>query len=161
MKKSTVFILAIIFLVSVAIVGIFGMQSVPFNERVYIEKITLETITSSTGAQIKLIDKGADKYSTATINEWIADDQDALVLMIDYFLSPADATTKDVDISITYVSVTDDVDDVATVVGNQIFIYQPANIIVRFSAKDKPNSAKADLSIVFSEEVAWYYYNKK
>ena len=79
--------------------------------------------------------------------------------MVDYYLSPADASNKDIDVSVTYVSVTDPVEDVAVINGNQIFIKQPANITIRFTAKDKPNAAKVDLSIVFSEEVAWYYYN--
>ena len=61
MKKSTILILALVFLGSVVVVGIFGMQSVPFNERVYIEKITLSGVTSSTGTQIKLIDQGNNK----------------------------------------------------------------------------------------------------
>ena len=159
MKKSTILILALVFLGSVVVVGIFGMQSVPFNERVYIEKITLSGVTSSTGTQIKLIDQGNNKYSTSFINEWISDDQEALILMVDYYLSPADASNKDIDVSVTYVSVTDPVEDVAVINGNQIFIKQPANITIRFTAKDKPNAAKVDLSIVFSEEVAWYYYN--
>ena len=159
MKKSTILILALVFLGSVVVVGIFGMQSVPFNERVYIEKITLSGVTSSTGTQIKLIDQGNNKYSTSFINEWIPDDQEALILMADFYLSPADASNKDIDVSVTYVSVTDPVEDVAVINGNQIFIKQPANITIRFTAKDKPNAAKVDLSIVFSEEVAWYYYN--
>lgn len=72
--------------------------------------------------------------------------------MVDFYLSPADASNKDIDVSVTYVSVTDPVEDVAVINGNQIFIKQPANITIRFTAKDKPNAAKVDLSIVFPKK---------
>ena len=49
MKKSTILILLIIFLGSVLIVGIFGMQSVPYEQTVYIEEIVPSGIATSTG----------------------------------------------------------------------------------------------------------------
>ena len=57
MKKSTVLIVLITFVISVIIVGIFGMQMMSYNTRIYVEHITpTEVITSSNVSDVEIVE---------------------------------------------------------------------------------------------------------
>lgn len=97
MKKSTILILLIVFAGSVLVVGIFGMQSVPYEQILYVREIVPTSVTSmlgsSQGLEIKKDDEG---YYVAVPYE------EGLELLINYDLKPADCTNKNVEVSIVY-----------------------------------------------------------
>ncbi len=97
MKKSTVLILLVIYIGSVLIVGIFGMKSVAFEEKIYIEKITPTSVMSSTGETFKIQERQdlPDTYYVVVTKY-----TEGLTIMINYELTPADCTDKNVKISI-------------------------------------------------------------
>lgn len=90
MKKSTIILVAIVFIASVFIVGVLGLQSVPYNEIVYVEKITPTAVTLSDGSTAKIYkDAEAENeyYVRVTYSE-------GLVVIIDYEITPNDATNR-------------------------------------------------------------------
>ncbi len=94
MKKSTILILLVIYLGSVLIVGIFGMKSIPFEERVYVKEIKPTSVTSSTGDTYEIKQKPDGGYYV------MVNYHDGMVIMINYELKPADCTDKNVKITI-------------------------------------------------------------
>ena len=98
MKKSTILILLIVFVGSVLVVGIFGMQSVPYEQIVYVKEIIPTSVTTMTGnaqgLQIQIDDEG-HYYVMLPYEE-------GLELLINYDLKPADCTNKKVEVSIVY-----------------------------------------------------------
>lgn len=97
MKKSTVLILLIVFLGSVLVVGIFGMQSVPYEQIQYVKQIVPTSVTSMSGnaqsLQIQIDDNGY--YVMLPYEE-------GLELLINYELKPADCTNKKIKIAVVY-----------------------------------------------------------
>ena len=97
MKKFTVLVLLIVFLGSVLVVGIFGLQSVPYEKIVYVKEIRPTFVTTiSENAQkleIKMNDKGY--YVMLPYEE-------GLEVLINYELTPADCTNKKVKVDIVY-----------------------------------------------------------
>lgn len=96
MKKSTVIIVAITFILSVVIVGVFGMQMMSFNTHIYVEKIIPTAIITSTGeaAEINYDPETNEYYTTLHYSE-------GLTVRIDYEINPADATNNTVALTIT------------------------------------------------------------
>ena len=99
MKKSTILIIVAVFLISVFVVGIFGMQNVPYNEIVYVEKIVPTSVTLSNGAESPRIkrDAGGSYYVV------IAYEQNVMV-MINYDIVPGNATNRKLDVKITNIN---------------------------------------------------------
>lgn len=97
MKKSTILILLIVFVGSVLVVGIFGMQSVPYEQILYVKEIVPTSVTSmlgsSQGLQIQTDENGY--YVMLPYEE-------GLELLINYELKPADCTNKNIVVSIVY-----------------------------------------------------------
>ena len=98
MKKSTILILLIVFVGSVLVVGIFGMQSVPYEQILYVKEIVPTSVTSMTGnskgLEIKINNKG---YYYVVVPY-----EEGLELLINYDLKPADCTNKNVSVAIVY-----------------------------------------------------------
>ena len=104
MKKSTILILFIVFLGSVLVVGLFGMRSVPYEERVYIKEIYFTSITTT----LKDPNYQGDLLSRVEVNELTGQQEiylpyeEGLEIIIGFNITPADATNKHIDISIVY-----------------------------------------------------------
>lgn len=94
MKKSTIILIVIVFAVSVFVVGIFGVRSVPYNERIYVTSITPTAITLSNDAVTKF------EYNEKGYYEVDVPYEDGVVVVIDYEINPINATNKTLDISI-------------------------------------------------------------
>lgn len=88
MKKSTILILLIIFLGSVLIVGVFGMQAIPFEQIIYIKEITPTSVSSTNGESLEI--KRDDKGHYYIITEY----KDGLAILINTKVEPTDSTNK-------------------------------------------------------------------
>ncbi len=102
MKKSTILILCIVFVGSVLVVGLFGMRSVPVEERIPIEEIYFTSVTTSLkdpAFQGDLIDRVVDENGNKSI---YLPFEEGMTVFVGYAFNPADATEKKVDIKIMY-----------------------------------------------------------
>lgn len=98
MKKSTILIIVAVFLISVFVVGIFGLQSIPYEQRVYIEQITPTSITLNTGAPSPKIKLSQNGYYIVTIPR--DHYEEGMGIIISYDICPTDATNKNLDVTI-------------------------------------------------------------
>ena len=86
MKKSTVLLLALIFVASILVVGFFGMKSLSYRETIYIKSITPTRITLSTDEQKDIVADGDDKYYVRVTYE------QGMIVIVDYSVNPANNT---------------------------------------------------------------------
>lgn len=103
MKKSTVLILFIVFVGSVLVVGLFGMRSVPVEQRIPIEEIyftSIDTNLKNEKYQGNLIDRMTTNQDGQ--NEIYLPFEEGMTVFVGYAFNPADATDKSVDINILY-----------------------------------------------------------
>lgn len=110
MKKSTILILLIVFVLSVVIVGIFGMKIMSYNVKVYIDQIVPTQIilnddtvytyypdgNSNDTHQIRKVPNQENAYYVRL--EYF----EGLSLIMDYEILPNDATNRKLKIAITY-----------------------------------------------------------
>ena len=98
MKKSTALIVFVTFVLSLVVVGIFGMQMMSYNTKIYVKEIVpKEVITSANISGVK-ITKSQDVEKEYSV---VLPYREGLVVYIDYELTPADATQRTVELSIT------------------------------------------------------------
>ncbi len=96
MRKSTALIVVITFVLSVVIVGVFGMRMMSYNTRIYVKEITpTEVVTSSEAGGV--LKKGEAEREWNVFVPYSSD----LTVRIDYAISPADATNPKVELRIT------------------------------------------------------------
>ena len=121
MKKSTVLIVLITFVVSVVIVGVFGMQMMSYNTKIYVEEVRPSQVIISTGEEIGFYNveedgkEIANDYYTPRIT-FVED----MIIHVDYELKPADVTNKHVSITVL-----DEVgEDVIEIAGMDIIMHQ-------------------------------------
>lgn len=98
MKKSTILIIVAVFLISVFVVGIFGLQNIPYDERVYIEKITPMSVTLDNGAPSPEIKLSQNGYYIVTIPR--EHYQKGMCVIINYDINPTNATNKKLRVTI-------------------------------------------------------------
>lgn len=98
MKKSTILIITAVFLISVFVVGIFGLQNVPREDIVYIEKITPTSVTLSNGEPSPEIKYSENGYYYVTIPR--ESYQQGMMVMINYEINPTNATNKKLDVTV-------------------------------------------------------------
>ncbi len=102
MKKSTILIVFIVFVGSVLAVGLFGMRSVPVEERIPIEEIYFNSIVTNLkdpDFQGDLINRVVDEENGKAI---YLPYEENMTVFVGYGFNPADATEKNVDIKILY-----------------------------------------------------------
>ncbi len=111
MKKLTTIALAVLFLLSIIIVGIFGMKSVPYNEIIYTKELVFNNVyaahsvmeigdvTVKKNKPDDLDDTGYYAVIRVDALELISE-KNPLTVMVDYQILPADATQKEVDITV-------------------------------------------------------------
>lgn len=96
MKRSTIILIATVFIASVFVVGVFGLKSVPYNEIVYVQKITPTAVTLSDGSTAKIYKDAENEneyYVRVTYSE-------GLIVVVDYEITPNDATNRRLHVSI-------------------------------------------------------------
>lgn len=96
MKKSTVLIVLITFLVSVVIVGIFGMRFRSYNTTIYIESIEPTRVITSTNTDGIIIKRtgGENEYNVIVLYE------EGMTIQIEFEYTPTDATNGNVGITV-------------------------------------------------------------
>ena len=87
MKKSTIFLIILVYIVSFVIVGLFGIQARGYNEIIYVESITLRAVDEEL---VQSRYKGDQNYTFVTYYE------DNLVVKFKAEVLPANATNKKV-----------------------------------------------------------------
>lgn len=140
MKKSTILILIVVYLGSILIVGIFGMKSIPFEERVYCNSITPSAAMTSSGNELT-IKKGeieGKEYYYVTVSY-----EEGLIVMVSYDLTPANCTNKNVEISIV------EPQNPPAMVGErgEIIFHEKGSVHVVYKAKDSQTGASMDFWI--------------
>lgn len=151
MKKSTILIIVAVFLISVFVVGIFGLQSIPYEQRVYIEQIIPTTITfdSNEGTIEKKIyyseDDGGYYYVTIP---YIPNREGEMIVTVNYDLSPTDATNKRLSVNVKNL----DENSNGTLQENgSIALTDRGNIEVIYKAQDQTGGATMRLIIRIKE----------
>ena len=94
MKKATIIVIAAIYVASIVVVGVFGLQALIYNESNPITDIILPTQIE--GKDVKLTSDG--KGYTVVISY-----RDDLTIPIEFIPDPVDATAS-IEVSITYQS---------------------------------------------------------
>lgn len=100
MKKSTILIIVAVFLISVFVVGIFGMQNVPYNEIVYVNQIVPTSVTLSNGAESPQIKTSKDNSYYYIVVPYVQN----IIVMINYDVLPNDATNRKLDVEVTNIN---------------------------------------------------------
>lgn len=96
MKKATIIIIAAIYVASIVIVGVFGLQALIYNEMIYIRDFELPDEIE--GKEVKLATDGKSYTVRLTY-------RDGLTVPIEFVPIPADATMRNsVEVEITYQS---------------------------------------------------------
>ncbi len=134
MKKSTVIIVTITFVLSVVLVGIFGMQMMSYNTRIYVEKITPTAIISSTGETAEIL-HSEDREGNELPDDYYAvlHYVEGLVVRIDYEVTPADATDNRVELKINNLA---EDNPQAELDGMNINILRTGSLRLNFRASD-------------------------
>ncbi len=96
MKKSSVIIVLITFVLSVVLVGVFGMKMISYNTRVYIQKITPTGVTLSRTVSGAKIGSGERENEYVLVLPYFEE----LKIRIDYEIDPADATDGVVELTV-------------------------------------------------------------
>ncbi len=150
MKKATILILIAVYLGSIFVVGIFGMKNMPYEEIVPIKTIIPTSVTLSSGENLNLFQKKEEEnaYYITITNFVIPENQEGMIIILNYQLNPADATTKDLDIFIEHTTISP-TESVVEIDNGRIIIKQPATIKLRFQEKNRPNGTNLFFYIYF------------
>ena len=139
MKKSTILVLLIVFLGSVLVVGIFGLRAVSYEKIVYVQEIRpTSVVTKSANAQELEIKIDPNGYYVLVPYE------EGLEVLINYELTPADCTNKDIKITIVH----PDKNPPAIITDrNTIVFTRKGAIHLQYSAQDSASGPTMDFWI--------------
>ena len=153
MKKSTVLILLIVFVLSVVIVGIFGMKIMSYNVKVYIKEIvpTQVVLNDNNNTIYTYYPNGSDSPNQIREDEKQENTYyirvsyyEGLTLIVDYEVIPNDASNRDLKITITYDSKVGALEGVyesnsVSLKNNIITFKEKANVEITFRSTDGSN----------------------
>lgn len=91
MKKSTIFLLILVYIVSFIIVGLFGIQTRAYDEIIYVESIKLKAVNSEN--IVEKYDKPTETYKFTTYYT------EGLVVQLKAEVLPANTTYSEVKVS--------------------------------------------------------------
>lgn len=97
MKKSSAIIVLITFVLSVVLVGVFGMKMMSYNTRNYIRSITPTGVTTS--ANISGVEVGKSELEENTYILAVPYSE-GLMVRVDYEIEPADATERTIELTL-------------------------------------------------------------
>lgn len=129
MRKSTVIIVLLTFALSVVIVGVFGMQMMAYNTRIYVKKITPTHVTTNTGATADIEQDEKDENLYQVILHYT----EGLIVRIDYEIDPVDATDNTVKASITN---NDEANPVGRLEGLTLHVLRVGRVRLNYRATD-------------------------
>lgn len=138
MKKATIILIAAIYVASIVIVGVFGLQALMYNESMPITDIILPQQIE--GKDVKLTSDG--KGYTVIINY-----REDLVIPIEFIPEPADAPAS-IEVSITYQSVTGEnpTAELTHDIGYFLHFFSKGKVTITFRSTDNSKFSK-ELSI--------------
>lgn len=93
MKKSIIILILVVFLGSVFVVGVFGLENVPYNERIYVKEIIPTEVTLSTNEKVEIKSNERGYYILFTYEE-------GAVVFINYNITPDNASNRKVEITV-------------------------------------------------------------
>ena len=139
----------IIFLGSVLIVGIFGMQSVPYESIVYVKKIIPTGIITSDGQQVEIKQNNhGEYYAIIDYKPSLKDGEEVFEVSVGYNLEPADCTNKNLKVLIVYPTADLPCDplpeDLTTWRGTLTF-HRKGSVHLQYSAQDSATGAVMDI----------------
>lgn len=92
MKKSTIFLLILVYIVSFIIVGLFGIQTRAYDELIYVEGINLKAVNS---------ENVTEKYDTEEkMYKFFAYYEEGLVIQLKAEVLPANTTYTEVKVNV-------------------------------------------------------------
>lgn len=140
MKKSTILLIAVVFAVSVFVVGIFGIKNVPYNQRIYVEEITLRSLTLSNGktVDIKQNDNDGSYYVRIEYEE-------DLSVMVNYTVTPNNATNRNLNITVDNSLSSNS--NAEKLPNGAILLKDSGPVKITFIAEDSANKPKVILTI--------------
>lgn len=140
MKKSTILILLVVFLGSVIIVGVFGMQAVPFEQRIYVKEIIPTNVYISSGPELEI--KENDQIGKHVITAY----REGLTILIMTKVYPENSTNRLLKISI----LNNPQDNPIAKIGErgEIIFLRRGSIKVRYGATDSGTGPKMDMWII-------------
>ncbi len=147
MKKSTVLILLVIFFGSIIIVGIFGMQAVPFEQRIYVREIVPTSVYCTykgidSGIELEIKDDEQGKYVMTTYEE-------GLTILIMTQVEPENSTVRTLKLSILNNTPENPIAEIGE--RGEIIFLRCASLHVRYSATDSATGPKLDMWIYVSK----------
>lgn len=102
MKKSIIILILVVFLGSVFVVGVFGLENVPYNERIYVKEIIPTEVTLSTNEKVEImkeIDKeGKQVYYIRCVYE------EGMRVFVNYNITPDNASNRKVNVTVENVN---------------------------------------------------------
>ena len=130
MKKSTILVLLIVFLGSVLIVGIFGMQAVPFEEIVYVREIVPTAVYTSSGTQLQLRQNSDGDYYVSVPYE------EGLTILIMTKVTPDNSTNREIKLSVVGESADNPVVEIGE--KGEIKFLRRASVRLQYRSQDSP-----------------------
>lgn len=105
MKKLTTIALLIIFLLSVVVVGVFGMKNVPYESVVYTKDVVFKKVYFSNAMSADVVlqeDNVSHKVYSANIkiNPLEISEESPLEVLVEYEVLPNNATNKSIEITL-------------------------------------------------------------
>lgn len=147
MKKSSVIIVIITFVLSVVLVGVFGMKMISYNTRIYVDAITPTEVTTSANIPGVKLGSGQEEGSYILVLPYFED----LVVRIDYELNPADATERTVELTVP-----DPADrEVVEAEGLNLHAKKQGSARLHYRAKDG-GGAEIDVTLYFLDPMEYY-----
>ena len=141
--------LLIVFLGSVLIVGIFGMQSVPFESIVYIKQIKPTSVITSDGKSVEIKQNSrGEYYAIITYKPYIKDGVETFEVSVGYDLEPTDATNKNLKVVILYPTANlpcDPLPDDMTTWRGTLTFHRAGSVHLRYRAQDSATGAVMDI----------------
>ena len=126
MKKSTILIILVVFVVSVFVVGFLGIENVPYKEIIYVNKITPTHVYFGRSAEEAEIKTNSYGYYVNFPYE------EEMTVVIDYEVTPNDATNRKVNIEIQNLNTDSD----ATIDGGKITLHNSGPVCITYRATD-------------------------
>lgn len=148
MKKSSVIIVIITFVLSVVLVGVFGMKMISYNTRDYIKTITPTAVTTSANISGVELAGGQEENSYILVLPY----SEGLIIRIDYEIDPADATDGTVELTVP-----DPADrEVVEIDGLNLHTLKEGSARLKYRAKDG-GGAEIDVTLYLLDPD--YYYS--
>ena len=146
MKKSTILILLIVFLGSVIVVGVFGMQANLWEAPVYINEIIPTSVATISGKSLEIKRNEQDGYYYVRVAY-----EENLTVLISTRVEPVDSTNKSLKISVTN---NNDPENPRAEVGErgEIIVRRTGVVKVQYRAQDKATAAVMEFWIYVTQQ---------